>query len=222
LKDTDVRAGRMDTGLIDRKLAMLADARVHAEAVSYGIRHLLDSSRMSRPDALPHDPWASRDAYQLGGVRSVDYPIRVSGHERTVTVTWEPGRDEPAVTLPAWDGLDASQPPASAVVRTDGPGRVLVLDDLVQVEISPVAHDVQDEHDGHAGDSVRAPINGKVARVFVKEGDSVAKGDRVAVVEAMKMEHVLHASRDGVIGRVAVKEGQQVNQGALIAALADA
>jgi 3-methylcrotonyl-CoA carboxylase alpha subunit len=221
LKDADVRAGRMDTGLIDRKLAMLADARVHAEAVSYGIGHLLDGARMSRPDALPHDPWSNRDAYQLGGVRSVDYPIRVSGHERTVTVTWEPGRDEPAVTLPAWDGLDASRPPAAPVVRSQGPGRVLVLDDLVQVEISPVAYDVQDEHDGHAGDSVRAPINGKVARVFVKEGDTVAKGDRVAVVEAMKMEHVLHASRDGVIGRVAVKEGQQVNQGALIAALAD-
>ena len=49
----------------------------------------------------------------------------------------------------------------------------------------------------------------------------MAKGERIAVVEAMKMEHVLHAARDGTIGKLAVKEGQQVNQGALIAALAE-
>ena len=66
---------------------------------------------------------------------------------------------------------------------------------------------------------MRAPINGKVARVFVKAGDAVAKGDRLAVVEAMKMEHVLAAARDGVIASVAVGEGQQVNQGALIVSL---
>ena len=53
------------------------------------------------------------------------------------------------------------------------------------------------------------------------QGDSVAKGDRIAVVEAMKMEHVLHAARAGRIAKLAVKEGQQVTQGALIAALAE-
>jgi 3-methylcrotonyl-CoA carboxylase alpha subunit len=49
----------------------------------------------------------------------------------------------------------------------------------------------------------------------------VAKGDRIAVVEAMKMEHVLHAPRDGVIARLAVAEGEQVALGALIATLAE-
>ena len=68
--------------------------------------------------------------------------------------------------------------------------------------------------------AIRAPIIGRVAKVFVSEGDSVAKGDRIAVVEAMKMEHVLHAARDGRIDKLAVKEGQQVTQGALIASLA--
>jgi 3-methylcrotonyl-CoA carboxylase alpha subunit len=68
---------------------------------------------------------------------------------------------------------------------------------------------------------VRAPIIGRVAKVFVRKGDKVGKGDRIAVVEAMKMEHVLHAPRDGVVARVAVKEGEQVVQGTLIATLAD-
>ena len=66
---------------------------------------------------------------------------------------------------------------------------------------------------------MRAPINGKVARVFVQAGDAVAKGDRLAVVEAMKMEHVLAAQRDGVVAAIAVDEGHQVNQGALIVSL---
>jgi 3-methylcrotonyl-CoA carboxylase alpha subunit len=41
------------------------------------------------------------------------------------------------------------------------------------------------------------------------------------VVEAMKMEHVLHAGRDGKIEKVAAREGDQVVEGALIATLAD-
>ena len=48
-----------------------------------------------------------------------------------------------------------------------------------------------------------------------QKGDTVAKGDRVAVVEAMKMEHVLHAARDGMVEKVAAKEGDQVVIGAL-------
>jgi 3-methylcrotonyl-CoA carboxylase alpha subunit len=71
------------------------------------------------------------------------------------------------------------------------------------------------------GSSIRAPIVGRIAKLFVKAGDAVAKGQRIAVVEAMKMEHVLHAARDGVVATVAVAEGQQVQQGALIAALAE-
>ena len=57
---------------------------------------------------------------------------------------------------------------------------------------------------------------------YVKPGDSVAKGDRIAVVEAMKMEHVLHAVRAGRVAKLAVKEGQQVTLAALIATLAPA
>ena len=57
--------------------------------------------------------------------------------------------------------------------------------------------------------------------MFVTKGTAVAKGDRIAVVEAMKMEHVLHAPRDGVIEKIAVKEGEQVVLGAVIATLAE-
>ena len=79
---------------------------------------------------------------------------------------------------------------------------------------SPVAGAASDDM------SVRAPIIGRVAKLFVREGEPVAKGDRIAVVEAMKMEHVLHAHCAGRVAKLAVKEGQQVTLGAAIATLA--
>jgi 3-methylcrotonyl-CoA carboxylase alpha subunit len=55
---------------------------------------------------------------------------------------------------------------------------------------------------------------GLVKAVFVAAGQAVAKGARLAVLEAMKMEHVLTAGRDGVVGEVLVGEGTQVEAGA--------
>jgi 3-methylcrotonyl-CoA carboxylase alpha subunit len=71
------------------------------------------------------------------------------------------------------------------------------------------------------GGVVKAPMHGKLVAVFVTPGERVEKGQRLAVVEAMKMEHVLHAPRDGTIEKVAVKEGEQVVLGAVIATLAE-
>jgi 3-methylcrotonyl-CoA carboxylase alpha subunit len=94
-------------------------------------------------------------------------------------------------------------------------------DGLVPIEVAFPTYDASSADDGAAGDHVRAPINGKIAKLYVAEGETVEKGARIAVIEAMKMEHVLHAARAGRIAKLAAKEGQQVNQGALIASLAE-
>ena len=62
-----------------------------------------------------------------------------------------------------------------------------------------------------------APITGRIAKLYVGIGDAVAKGDRVAVVEAMKMEYVLHAGGNGCIAKLNAGVGAQVTQGAVIA-----
>ena len=54
-----------------------------------------------------------------------------------------------------------------------------------------------DEADG--GGVVKAPMHGKVVAVFVVEGEAVEKGQRIAIVEAMKMEHALVAPRAGAV-----------------------
>jgi biotin carboxyl carrier protein len=60
---------------------------------------------------------------------------------------------------------------------------------------------------------------GSVVSVQVKAGETVAEGQVLAAVEAMKMEHALKAPFDGVVAEVAVAVGQQVSEGALIVKL---
>ena len=62
---------------------------------------------------------------------------------------------------------------------------------------------------------------GKVLSVPVKAGDSVKKGQTLAVLEAMKMEHALSAPRDGVVESVDAAEGDQVGDGAILVTLTD-
>jgi 3-methylcrotonyl-CoA carboxylase alpha subunit len=61
---------------------------------------------------------------------------------------------------------------------------------------------------------VNAPMHGKVLALFVAAGDKVAKGQRLAIIEAMKMEHTLTAPCAGAVAEIAVKVGAQVADGA--------
>ena len=70
-------------------------------------------------------------------------------------------------------------------------------------------------------DSVLAPMPGLVREIAVASGQAVNSGDRLVVLEAMKMEHVLRAPRDGHIAEVAVAKGDQVTAGMMLIALED-
>jgi len=76
----------------------------------------------------------------------------------------------------------------------------------------------------HAGDGnlIEAPMPGLVKGVFAVAGQAVAEGDRLAILEAMKMEHALLAVRDGVVAEVLVAEGDQVEAGAALIRLQEA
>ncbi len=66
----------------------------------------------------------------------------------------------------------------------------------------------------HGGDVISAPMPGLLRAVHAKAGQAVARGDRLAVLEAMKMEHVLTAARDGTVAEVLAQAGAQVEAGA--------
>ncbi|HUL72098.1 MAG TPA: acetyl-CoA carboxylase biotin carboxyl carrier protein subunit [Vicinamibacterales bacterium] len=69
---------------------------------------------------------------------------------------------------------------------------------------------------GHGEQRVVAPMPGRVARVLVKAGDTVAARQGLVVVEAMKMENELSAPRAGRVKEVAVTEGASVEGGRLL------
>ena len=73
-----------------------------------------------------------------------------------------------------------------------------------------------------SGDAVTAPMQGTVVKVAVSEGDTVATGDLVVVVEAMKMENPVTAHKDGVVTGLTLEAGASVNQGAVICEIPDA
>ena len=72
-----------------------------------------------------------------------------------------------------------------------------------------------------SGDSVTAPMQGTVVKVAVEEGQQVATGDLIAVLEAMKMENPVTAHKDGTVTGLAVEAGAAVTQGTVLAEIKD-
>ena len=56
------------------------------------------------------------------------------------------------------------------------------------------------------------PIPGLVSQIFVEVGDSVAKGQKLFILEAMKMENEIKSNQDGIIKNIYIKEGMNINK----------
>ena len=67
-----------------------------------------------------------------------------------------------------------------------------------------------------AGEQVKSPMPGNILSVNVNVGDTVAEGQVLMILEAMKMENEITAPCSGTIAQVAVEKGQQVNSGDLL------
>jgi len=112
---------------------------------------------------------------------------------------------------------DAAGGFAGARVDTRDPLALFQHDAQVK-SAQAVIEDIEDEDaeaaigpDGTVG--VGSPIQGTIAAISVQANDVVRKGQQVAVVEAMKMEHVIVADRDGVVRAVTMMVGDVVREG---------
>jgi acetyl-CoA/propionyl-CoA carboxylase biotin carboxyl carrier protein len=72
---------------------------------------------------------------------------------------------------------------------------------------------------GAHGDTIDAPMQGTILQVMVEPGQSIASGEVVCILEAMKMENHIAAARDGVVREVAVEKGDVVQSGAVLVTL---
>ena len=204
----EFQAGKFDTGFIDRYLADLTRVEPQAEAsvVGAAVEALL-ASRVSKPTAMGwRDPWSGADGFSLGPQRQLDLDVLVEGRPRKASATW---RDGPHVSV---DGV-----PAGHDVRVlPIPGGVVAIGQGVQRHIALKSYDTVDVDHLDSDGTVKAPMHGKVLAIFVAAGANVSKGERVAVVEAMKMEHALLAPVDGLVIEISTQAGAQVAEGAKI------
>ena len=163
---------------------------------------VLAMSDIQLSEAGDVSPWGLRDGFRLNGA-----PVRKVSVAVGADADWFDPSDhevDPDVPLPLVSDLS----PRRFAVTTGG--------DTVTVEVPDYDADVEALL---GGDSVKAPMPGKVLSVLVKAGDTVSQGAPVAVMEAMKMEHTLAAPRDGIIAAIGAAAGDQVSEGDLLVEL---
>jgi 3-methylcrotonyl-CoA carboxylase alpha subunit len=207
------RNGTVDTGFIDRNLAALGAVPHEPDhaAAALGVARLLtdDQAKSATVEAAaePNSPWAARDGFQLGGRRSVVVPILIDGQGTDAAVSY--GEAGMSVVIgrsaPSADG---------SVFAAEGEAYVLRHGRQTRVRLKDVSAATTEAGSGDG--VIKAPMHGKVLELFVGAGDAVAGGQRLAVIEAMKMEHTLRAPFAGVVADVTVGAGAQVVEGAHI------
>jgi 3-methylcrotonyl-CoA carboxylase alpha subunit len=205
----EFRTGRFDTGFIDRHLAELIriDPQTEAAVIGAAVEHLLSPQQKPASDTPWSDPWSTADGFSLGPRRQLDLDIVVDGHPRKASVAWRSGCDVSVDGVPAArDGV--------RIVPVDG--GVVAVGNGVQRHVALKSYDAIDIDHLDGDGAVKAPMHGKVLAIFVEQGAAVRKGERVAVVEAMKMEHALLAPADGIVSEIAAEVGAQIAEGAKI------
>lgn len=71
-----------------------------------------------------------------------------------------------------------------------------------------------------AGEAVKSPMPGNILKINVTQGQKVNEGDVIMILEAMKMENEIVATRSGTIAQIAVSKGAVVETGAVLAVIA--
>jgi len=231
LRHPSFAAGDTDTGFLDRHdLALLAAPLAEPAAVR---RHALAAALVAqrhRRDTAPVQPGLP------SGWRNNPSALQEAVAERpdgdgTITVGYRfdrTGTDLAALELDGapWVGVTVGDVgPGSASVteggvtyryRVDRVGGTAYVDGpdgssaLVDVERFPVPGSRR------AAGAAVAPMPGSVVRVAVAVGDEVEHGGTLVVLEAMKMEHTVHAATSGTVSTVAVAEGDQVESGQVL------
>jgi acetyl-CoA/propionyl-CoA carboxylase biotin carboxyl carrier protein len=217
LSDADVKAGRLDTGLLERLEFAPSEIGDEAFIAAAAYRWL------QRWPATPVDPWDIPSGWRLGEAAATGIRLRCGNRTEYVHITGSPRHAQVRVGNGPIRDLTAHSAEAVLTLTLDGirhhhivactesqlwvagDGRTWMLEELGE---EPVRGD--DEHSGDA--ELTSPMPGSVVAVGVHDGDLVAVGATVVAVEAMKMEHSLRSPVAGVV-ELLVAVGDQVKVG---------
>jgi acetyl/propionyl-CoA carboxylase alpha subunit len=157
------------------------------------------------------------------------YVATLAGTPTVVDVTGDDGRYRLVIGDDVWEvdaQLDAhgmaslvvgGVSHAATVTDREGACVVEVGGEVHEILVEPQTRWIIRTHGGAAGaghgQTLIAPLPGKIAHVAVQPGDPVQPGDTLVVIEAMKMENEFKASARGTVTEVRVQPGQAVNPG---------
>jgi 3-methylcrotonyl-CoA carboxylase alpha subunit len=198
LRDRDFQSGALDTGLIARKdEELMPSARPSDVAVD-----IAASARILRYER-ENDYFPEHLSRSMTG-------FRLNSKQRTQVTFQAP--DGNMLMGTAHDVARMRQFQVLTRSRTDGE----LIVEHGQTYLLKTRSDAGGGHHAHDGDIV-APMPGKVIAVDVAQGQAVTAGQRLLVLEAMKMEHALTAPFDGTVVELNTSEGAQVQVEALLA-----
>jgi 3-methylcrotonyl-CoA carboxylase alpha subunit len=220
---------KFDTGFLARHPEIAAgDPTLPAMAVAAAALSVLrDREAAAITQGDPHSPWSAQDSWRpnLPGqqtiqLRHADTAIEVTArqHAEVWHLAWHGTAHRASAHGPTLIRLgDAT---GRATVITQSSRRTVVLDGTNHVFDLIDPHAPPESATAGAG-RVIAPIPGRVARLLVAPGDTVAKGQVLLVLEAMKMELPLAAARDGTISSLRCAEGEMVEEGVELVEFSD-
>ncbi len=225
---------QLDTALIQRESAVLFQQEPVGLplAAAAAVAHTLLQERATETA----DPFSRRDGWRLGGLHRRAFDFLFGGEAVQAWLTYAPGGTPTLEVGEVAGPLAFAEAPggegAGVAIDLQFAGRrtratVHALEEALHVFtpegatridiVDPLAHagDTQAE-----GGRLTAPMPGKVVSFAVQAGDSVARGQPLAVMEAMKMEHTIAAPADGVVQELLYAPGDQVTEGAELLRLA--
>ncbi|MDP3356831.1 MAG: acetyl/propionyl/methylcrotonyl-CoA carboxylase subunit alpha [Polaromonas sp.] len=218
----------LDTALIPREQAVLFKQEKiglpAAAAAAVALTLLEEKSRETS------DPFSKRDGWRAHGVALRRFEFEFHGEPAKAELTYlhdgalrlavggQEGllvfsRDGDAVTLDF-----GGQRLKARLYRRGETVHVFARQGATQITVVDMLAHAGEAH-GEAG-RLTAPMPGKVVSFAVKVGDKVSKGQALAVMEAMKMEHTIAAPADGVVQELLYAPGDQVTEGAELLKLA--
>ena len=209
--DSGVRAGSVVGGQFDSMLAkLIVTGATRREAIERARRALREYVVAGFPTVIPfHQAMLNNPAF-------VGDEDGFSVYTRWIEEEW----DGELPTTPATDEDADTEAPSRRTFAVEIDGRrieVALPEELVAA--GPAKRKPKKRRANKAavsGDAVASPMQASVIKVNVEEGQEVAEGDVLVVLEAMKMENPVKAHKAGAVTGLAVEVGGQVNKGAVL------